>query len=383
MSLILRRGGKQWKMSVSVSKKRTTMPITPVPSSNSSRSMFATTPDTTTTVTSSNSSSHILLRPHNPNDKVMVNNLRDRFQTHDSEADVWESLWKDGITPWDLGGPTKVLLSELTHKLQQQQSSSWWLPRHTMSLIPGCGSGHDVVSLARYLDARTTTTTNDGDSDDCGGTTATTVVGLELSPTSLEKARHRIEDSLEKEGPFVNRTTICLCQGDFFHPPSQWTTVYTTHTPTKEGSSCSNSLTFFSDDQTFNFIFDYTFFCAIPPTLRPKWGEQMGKLIASPHGKLLTLMFPYHHHDAAAMSRKKNNESDSLEHTTMTDETQQQKQKGPPYLVSLHAYRDVLERTGLCMETPTPYASASTVAQRRGQEFVGWWSKSKQSSSKL
>jgi methyl halide transferase len=382
--LILRRGGKQWNMSVSVSKKRTTMPITPTQSSNSSRSIFATTPDTTTTVTNSNSSSHILLRPQNPNDKVMVNNLRDRFQTHDSEtaADVWESLWKDEMTPWDLGGPTKVLLSELTHKLQQQeqeqQSSSWWLPRHTMSLIPGCGSGHDVVSLARYFDARTTTT--DGETDDCGGTTTTTVVGLELSPTSLEKARHRIEDSLEKEGPFVNRTTICLCHGDFFHPPSQWTTVYTTHTPTKEGLSSSDSLIFFSDDQTFDFIFDYTFFCAIPPTLRPTWGEQMGKLIASPHGKLLTLMFPYHHHhDAAAVARK--NESVSLEHARMKDETQQQ--KGPPYLVSVHAYRDVLERTGLCMETPTPYASASTVAQRRGQEFVGWWSKSTQSSSKL
>ena len=382
MSIILRRICQK-KISAQRMSARCSMPTTPQ-SANSRSSMFLLTTAANTAATATScSGNNSKNRPQQyPNDKVMVSNIRERFQTEDSAADVWESLWKDGITPWDLGGPTKVLLSELNDKQQQQQQqqkSSYWLPRKTMSLIPGCGSGHDVVSLARYLDGRTTTE----DSDECR---MTTVVGLELSTTSLEKARQRIEDSLDEEGPFLNRTTIRLYHGDFFHLPSRWKAVYTTDSTStfstaqvssslvhnEKAASWSDSLSF-SDDQTFDFIFDYTFFCAIPPELRPKWGEQMGKLIASPNGKLLTLMFPYHHDDEEDATQK-NNELVSLQH---------KRTQGPPYLVSLHAYRDVLERRGLRMDTPTPYASTSTTAQRRGQEFVGWWDKSMQSSSKL
>jgi hypothetical protein len=50
---------------------------------------------------------------------------------------------------------------------------------------------------------------------------------------------------------------------------------------------------FFSADLggQFDFTFDYTFFCALPPSLREKWGRRHAELL-KPGGKLLTLAFP-------------------------------------------------------------------------------------------
>jgi hypothetical protein len=51
---------------------------------------------------------------------------------------------------------------------------------------------------------------------------------------------------------------------------------------------------------------------------------------------------------------------------------------GPPYLVALQDYVDALRNnsTGSAfqMDTCTPYENDKTVASRKGQEFVGWWS---------
>ena len=43
--------------------------------------------------------------------------------------------------------------------------------------------------------------------------------------------------------------------------------------------------------QPFSFAFDYTFFCAIPPTVRAKWGERNGDVVR-PGGLLVALAFP-------------------------------------------------------------------------------------------
>ncbi|XP_057956887.1 thiocyanate methyltransferase 1-like isoform X8 [Malania oleifera] len=50
----------------------------------------------------------------------------------------WEKCWEEGLTPWDLGCPTPIV----TH-LNQIGA----LPMGRV-LVPGCGSGHDVVAMA-------------------------------------------------------------------------------------------------------------------------------------------------------------------------------------------------------------------------------------------
>jgi len=48
----------------------------------------------------------------------------------------WAHRWKEGDTPWDLGGPTPALLEFTTH-----------LPSQARVLVPGCGAGHDAHLL--------------------------------------------------------------------------------------------------------------------------------------------------------------------------------------------------------------------------------------------
>jgi len=260
----------------------------------------------------------------------MVETMRRRVQqNHNDPAAAWESLWRDGITPWDLGGPTLVMIEELRNRRMWPE----------MTLIPGCGSGYDLVSLGRYLDE------SRPEDRTC------TVVGLELSKTSLEKAQSVLEDSIANQGPF-QQATIILYKGDFFAPPSSWNPVFSTDSYSKASDS---KISVLSSKATFDFIFDYTFFCALPPDQRRQWGQHMKNLLAT-NGKLLTLMFPYH------TSARKVAEAAS---------------RGPPYLVSLETYKGALNGHGIAIDTPLPYGSTATPQKRQGQEVVGWWGKAK------
>lgn len=280
--------------------------------------------------------------------KHLVDAMRERMkQNHENPTMVWESLWQDGITPWDLGGPTPALVAEVQ---EHKQTHAW---RPTTCLIPGCGSGYDVLSLGRFLDSQPTPNKEQDQQRQY------TIVGLEVTETPLQRARTIIQDSLDQDGPFSSQTSILLLLGDFFHDPSTWTLYYGTDAQTNSSTASQQQQqrAIFSHNQSFSFIFDYTFFCAIPPTQRKLWGKQMERLL-TPQGKVLTLMFPYH----------------PLAHeTTGTSHYHQ----GPPYLVSREMYQETLQPRRLVMETSLPYASMATIPQRQGQEVVGWWYKAK------
>lgn len=102
-------------------------------------------------------------------------------------------------------------------------------------LVPGCGTGYDLAALASE-DRR--------------------VVGLDLSPIARETFLSRYP-----ELPGSVRYEV----GDFFH---------------------------YAEDGAFDFIWDYTFFCALDPAQRGAWGKTMERLL-KPEGILSTLLFPY------------------------------------------------------------------------------------------
>eukprot|EP00934_Nitzschia_sp_Nitz4_P007348 Nitzschia sp. Nitz4//scaffold147_size54853//20822//21691//NITZ4_006615-RA/size54853-processed-gene-0.22-mRNA-1//-1//CDS//3329536687//7338//frame0 len=238
-----------------------------------------------------------------------------------SAGDGWETLWKEGLTPWDLGGPTKAMISEVASKNLAP----------TTALIPGCGTGYDLVSLGRYLDSLKDS-----------ASPPSTVVGLDISETSLRMAQEYLEATLERDGP--TQTDILLCKGDFFASPTTWDTLYQT------GSS--------SVPEQYDFIFDYTFFCAIPPELRPNFAPQVNQLLNT-DGHLLTLMFPL----------------------TTKEKAEASKDVGPPYLMCVESYKEFMNAGDLYLETPEPYECDDTAHHRKGQELVGWWTKTDPSSS--
>ncbi|KAI0440667.1 S-adenosyl-L-methionine-dependent methyltransferase [Xylaria telfairii] len=161
----------------------------------------------------------------------------------------WDKCWEDKFTPWDRGGPSMALYDLLT------ENPNGVIPLPTegspkTALVPGCGRGHDVLLLSSF---------------------GYDVYGLDVSSQALEAAKENVERVL-KEGPLYategsKRGTITwICQ-DFF--AKEWKDV----------------------QMPFDLIFDYTFFCALPPPMRPAWASKM-KSSLSPGGRLVCLEFP-------------------------------------------------------------------------------------------
>jgi len=140
---------------------------------------------------------------------------------------TWEDAWREGRTRWDAGAAAPALVDLL---------EAGTLPKGR-ALVPGAGSGYDVLALAG------------------AGFDAT---GLDLAPTALK----RFEELRAEAGLGEDEARVVL--GDFFayQPP-----------------------------QPFDVIWDYTFLCAIQPSQRPAWVETMAGLLA-PQGELVTLIFP-------------------------------------------------------------------------------------------
>jgi hypothetical protein len=145
-----------------------------------------------------------------------------------SETDMsWEDAWDEQRTPWDAGSSPPILESLVEAGI---------LP-DGRALVPGCGSGYDVLTLASENRQ---------------------VLGLDLA----DGARERFEQLRGDRD--VSAEQARFRTADFFT---------------------------FDDDQPFDLVWDYTFLCAIEPEMRTAWVEHMRELIA-PDGELVTLIFP-------------------------------------------------------------------------------------------
>ncbi|XP_042482364.1 probable thiol methyltransferase 2 [Macadamia integrifolia] len=162
------------------------------------------------------------------------------------------------------------------------------------ALVPGCGTGYDVVAIAspdRY------------------------VVGLEISEHAVKKAK-------ELFSSVPNTNYFTFVKADFF-----------TWQPT----------------ELFDLIYDYTFFCALEPSMRSAWASRIRDYL-KPDGELITLMFPIDDHIG-----------------------------GPPYKVSVADYKEVLHPMGF--KEISIVDNELAVGPRKGREKLGRWKKSPNLSS--
>ncbi|KAJ7598710.1 S-adenosyl-L-methionine-dependent methyltransferase [Mycena floridula] len=144
----------------------------------------------------------------------------------------WDIAWKQNLTPWDHFGDVQPPLREVV------ESNEVAFPTSGRALVPGCGRGYDPIFLALAL--------------------GLDVEGLDISETALEAA-----NKLLSEAPGFSRGSVTFKKADFFE--------------------LTNNL--------YDVVYDYTFFVAIPPALRPAWGSQMRALV-KPGGYLITLIYP-------------------------------------------------------------------------------------------
>lgn len=213
---------------------------------------------------------------------------RDNAETTPDQPVYWRERWERNNTPWDCGCAHPFLV-HLAPRLPAGRA-----------LVPGCGSGYDVIALAKERASRR-------------------VVGLDLSALACKRGEAlRYEAGLTSE-------QVQFVEGDFFT---------------------------FDAGEPFDLVYDYTFFCALPPSMRSRWASRMASLL-KPGGVLFTLMFPVRDSGTGA-------------------------EGGPPFSVSKEAYASVLEPAGFTLlesgDIPVEYRRPKTPAP--GAEQYGLWVRS-------
>ncbi|KAL5343823.1 S-adenosyl-L-methionine-dependent methyltransferase [Aspergillus crustosus] len=198
----------------------------------------------------------------------LISHFEDRNPAGYSAA--WSDLWETNESHlWDRGIPSPALIDLLEEyseaRLRPVQggdgNGEGGLKRKRV-LVPGCGLGRDVLSLALHgFDA----------------------YGLEISPTGVSHAREYAEKELSStpnahyfgekytQTEKIERGTAQFLQGDFFDSEADWV-------KTVGGG-------------VFDVVYDYTFLCALHPGLRPQWAKRMAELLR-PGGLLICLEFP-------------------------------------------------------------------------------------------
>ncbi|CAP97658.1 hypothetical protein E8E15_010609 [Penicillium rubens] len=180
----------------------------------------------------------------------------------DKYVDGWAALWDKGDNlPWDRGFPNPALGDTLVKQrptigaplATDAQGQSY----RRKALVPGCGRGVDVLLLASFgFDA----------------------YGLEYSAAAIEACKKEETDNASwyrVRDQTVGTGKVTWVQGDFFD--DAWLQ--------KIGVPLNG----------FDIIYDYTFFCALDPSMRPKWALRQTQLLSpSPAGNLICLEFPRH-----------------------------------------------------------------------------------------
>uniref|UniRef100_A0A061QZZ2 S-adenosyl-l-methionine-dependent methyltransferase n=1 Tax=Tetraselmis sp. GSL018 TaxID=582737 RepID=A0A061QZZ2_9CHLO len=223
---------------------------------------------------------------------MAVEELESQVSSYDAQ---WERQWgsDEGVQPgekWDTQAPSPALAQLLSSGFVDVQQKS--------VVVPGCGRGYD---LALFLEAG-----------------AQKAVGLEIAPSAVKSAQQYLSGLSGLDG------REAVVEADFF----------------KYADSCP-------DESTFDFGYDYTFFCAIHPDLRRAWADSWAKLL-KPGGSLVVLQFP------------------------MSD---QPSSTGPPWNVSDSAYEEVLATAGFQRVFHEKVKAELSHPSRAGREVMAVWRK--------
>lgn len=146
----------------------------------------------------------------------------------------WGARYREGNTPWDVGGPHPELAARLARGEAPLRP-----PRPgARALVPGCGRGHDALALAR--------------------------AGWRVTAVDL------VPELGAELGPALAATGGRFIAGDALR---------------------------FDDGQPYELFFEHTFFSAIEPAQRPQWGALVRRQLA-PGGWLAAVAFPADRPDA-------------------------------------------------------------------------------------
>ncbi len=215
-----------------------------------------------------------------------------------ARADVdWEGAWQEGRTRWDAGASSPTLLALDSDGTIAGLLSSVQPEAPYRVLVPGAGSGYDVFTLARA---------------------GRDITGVDLAPSAEQKF------SALRSEHLTSGSTNYLTR-DFFSLPDD---------PAHRGR--------------YHLIWDYTFFCALPPRLRDAWAATLERLLR-PSGVLLTLMYP------------------------LVEGTEVDRDQGPPFPLSRAIYERHLLASNRSFQLERLAAVDRSHPGREGREGLAVW----------
>ncbi|KAI9481897.1 S-adenosyl-L-methionine-dependent methyltransferase [Coemansia mojavensis] len=196
---------------------------------------------------------------------------------------IWHNCWNTMTTKWDKGDVSPALRELIEEK-------KWELPSG-QGIVPGCGRGYDAMFLA---------------------SPSLHMVGADLSPIAVDTAT-KLRDAKGIPSDLVEFQTL-----DFFKfdvPANKYQVAY-----------------------------DYTFFCALHPSMRASWGARYAEIIA-PGGHLIALMYPL-------------------------SKSEEDRNRGPPFLLSEADYHKVLDANFELIHIDPHCKTHDT---RVGEEIITVW----------
>ncbi|KAK6161569.1 hypothetical protein DH2020_004950 [Rehmannia glutinosa] len=176
-----------------------------------------------------------------------VNEFHQVFYS-DSSTNGWDKCWEEGLTPWDLGSPTPVLV---------HLHNTGSLPKGR-ALVPGCGS---VIFLSGFPPLQKSCV--------CCRVMMWWQLRVRASCCRSRHIDNAIKKATELSSGSPNAEHFTFLKTDFF----TW-----------------------CPDELFDLIVDYTFFCAFEPELRSMWARKISDLL-KPDGELIALMYPIDNHE--------------------------------------------------------------------------------------
>lgn len=146
----------------------------------------------------------------------------------------WELDYRRGTAGWDLGTPTPVFQRLLRQGALGNAPYALQFPPGRL-LVPGAGRGHDAREFARH---------------------GFEVVAVDFAGEAVQAMRELMDDASRHE----------ILQQDFFQLPDVF-------------------------DGTFDYVLEYTCFCAIQPARRAEYADTVVRLLKR-GGKYIALAFP-------------------------------------------------------------------------------------------
>ncbi|KAI3650030.1 hypothetical protein MP228_005662 [Amoeboaphelidium protococcarum] len=220
----------------------------------------------------------------------ILNDTADQSGGDAVKGQKWNKLYEVEVTPWNLRKPSPLLILAL----EKADSNGQVAVDFTRSVVPGCGEGFDVSFLAAKPGAVQS-------------------VGLDISELAVQQA--------QKLNGGVKGAHFEVA--NFFE-----------YTP----------------EVKFTLAFDYTFFCAIHPSLRQKWAVTYARIMA-PGSLLITGIFPITY------------DRETLEAMV-----------GPPYPLNFDSYIQMLKPVGFeCVLGPVDVPKDISTPHRAGREQIAIW----------